>query len=175
MKRWSAAGLLALVVVGCASKDRPHVPLLGDAPTGPAPESALVLPPYPQEKELLEFAAGPAGAHRYFIDRQSILVGKDGIVRYAAIVRAAGGAVNTTYEGIRCAPAQKRIYAVGRNGRWVEAKNTQWTEIRPRVPNEYQATLYADYFCPNRLIVSSREEAIGVLLRSRSRGPAWIE
>ena len=138
-------------------------------------ENAVAFPPYPQASDLLEFAAGPAGSHRFFIDRQSLLVGTDGIVRYAVVVRAAGGAVSTSYEGIRCVPAQKRIYAVGRGDKWVEAKNTQWTEIRPLAANEYQATLYAEYFCPNRLIVRNREEVLRVLLRSATRGPEWIE
>ena len=165
-----------VLIAGCSGSDgsRPSTTLFGDTPQGPPPENAVVLPPYPQEKDLLEFAAGPTGSHRYFIDRQSILVGTDGIVRYAVIVRAAGGSVSATYEGIRCIPAQKRLFAVGRGEKWVEAKNAQWTEIRQRAANEYQATLYADYFCPNRLIVRSREEALRALLQSASRGPAWI-
>jgi hypothetical protein len=102
-------------------------------------------------------------------------VGNDGIVRYAAVVRTAGGAVNVTYEGIRCAPAQKRVFAFGRGDKWIESKNVQWTEIRPQVPNEYQATLYAEYFCPNRMIVRSREEALRVLLRSGPRDREFIQ
>ena len=168
---------MVIMIAGCGGLEgnRPSIPFLSDTEEGPPPENAVVFPPYPHAKDLLEFAVGPLGSHRYFIDKQSLLVGTDGIVRYAVIVRAAGGAVNTTYEGIRCVPGQKRVYAVGRGEKWVEAKNTQWTEIRPRVANEYQATLYADYFCRNRLIVRNREEALRVLQRSALRGPEWIE
>lgn len=167
---WFSAALF-----GCGSDNRPHVPFLSDDLLKPPPENAVNLPPYPQERDLLEFAAGPAGSHRYFVDKQSLLIGNDEIVRYAVVVKAAGGAVSASYEGIRCNPAQKRIYAVGRDGKWIEAKNAQWTEIRPRVANEYQATLYMDYFCPNRLIVRNREEALRVLLRSGARGPEFIQ
>ena len=159
---------------GCS--DKPHVPFLQEPTSSPQPENALVLPPYPQQKDLLEFSAGPVGSHRYFIDKQSILVGADGVVRYSVVVRAAGGATNTTYEGLRCATGQKRLYAVGRgDGKWVEAKSSDWTEIRARSPNEYQATLFADFFCPGRLIVRDREEALWALQRSGSRGPTFVQ
>ena len=172
-----AQALVAAAMLFACSFDgsRPHTPLFGDEPAGPPRENALVLPPYPEERDLLEFSAGPTSSHRFFIDKQSLLIGTDGVIRYAAIVKAAGGAVSASYEGIRCIPAQKRIYAVGRGEKWVEAKNAQWTEIRPRVANEYQATLYADYFCPNRQMVRNREEALRVLLRSGSRGPEFIQ
>ena len=107
---------------------------------------------------------------------ESILVGTDGVVRYSVVVRTAGGATNTTYEGLRCASGQKRLYAVGRaDGKWVEAKISQWTEIRSRSPNEYQATLYADFFCRGRVIVRDRQEALRLLQRGASRGPVFIE
>jgi CNP1-like family protein len=171
-----AVALASALLFGCGLySDRPHVPFLSDEPQGPPPENALNLPSYPQEKDLLEFAAGRAGSHRYFIDKQSLVVGTDGIVRYAVIVRAAGGAVSASYEGIRCNPPQKRLFAVGRGDKWIEAKNAQWTEIRPRVANEYQATLYMDFFCPNRLIVRDRDEALRALLRSGSRDREFVQ
>ena len=168
--------LMSTVLFGCGpGASRPHVPFLSEDDQKPPAENTVTLPPYPQDRDLLEFAAGPASSHRYFIDKQSLLVGNDGIVRYAVIVKAAGGAVSASYEGIRCNPAQKRLYAVGRGEKWIEAKNAQWTEIRPRIANEYQATLYMDFFCTNRLIVQNREEALRVLLRSGSRDREFIQ
>ena len=172
-----ACGLVAAVASGCSSDTgRSHAPLLSDPKEGPPPENAVALPAYPQQKDLLEFSAGPVGSHRYFIDKQSILVGADGIVRYSVVVRAAGGATNTTYEGLRCATRQKRLYAVGRaDGKWVESKRSEWSEVRPWAPNEYQATLFTDFFCPGRLIVRDREAALRALQRGASRGPVFIE
>ncbi len=136
----------------------------------PQREAAVTLPPYPQDGNLLEFTFGPAGSHRYFIDTQSLHVSADGIVRYAIVVNAAGGATNVSFEGIRCQGAQKRVYALGRGGnQWIEAKRSDWSPIRFTQPNEYQAGLYADAFCPGRVAVRSREEALKAL-RSGSRG-----
>jgi hypothetical protein len=135
-------------------------------------EGAFTRPPYPQDSNLMEFSVGPAVSHRYFIDTQSVSVGTDGIVRYTVVIRAAGGATNVFFEGIRCDPAQKRIYAFGRaGGQWIEAKRADWTPIHLHRLEDYQTTLYADGFCPERSIVRSREEAL-FALRSRFRGPA---
>lgn len=171
-----ACALVAAVACGCSSDSGRSGGPVSEPEEGPRPENAVVLPPYPQQKDLLEFSAGPRASHRYFIDKQSILVGADGIVRYAVVVRASGGATNTTYEGVRCATGQKRLYAIGRgDGKWVEAKSSDWTEIRAWSANEYQATLFADFFCPGRIIVRDREEALRALLRGASRGPAFIQ
>ena len=134
--------------------------------------AAFTRPPYPQDSNLMEFAVGPVGSHRYFLDTQSVSVGADGVVRYTVVVKAAGGATNVFFEGIRCEPAQKRIYALGRaGGQWIDAKRADWTAIRLNSPDDYHAALYADGFCPDRTLVRNREEALSAL-RSSSRGRA---
>lgn len=133
-------------------------------------EGAFTRPPYPQDSNLMEFAVGPAVSHRYFIDTQSVSVGTDGVARYTVVIRAAGGATNVFFEGIRCDPAQKRIYAFGRaGGQWIEAKRAAWTPIRLNRLDDYQTTLYEDGFCPERRMVRSREEAL-FAIRSRFLG-----
>jgi hypothetical protein len=57
----------------------------------------------------------------------------------------------------------------------VEAKSSDWTEIRAWSLNEYQATLYADFFCPGRIIVRNRDEALQALQRGASRGPVFVQ
>src|SRR5688572_18314077 len=66
------------------------------------PEQAVVLPPYPQDANLVEFAFGASGSHRYFVDASTLDVGADGVVRYSLVVRTTGGASNASFEGIRC-------------------------------------------------------------------------
>lgn len=158
---------------GCTSDAGVHRPLI-DTETKIASESALVLPPFPQEKDLLEFPVLSA-PHRYFIDPRSLSVGSDGIVRYTVIVETTGGAVNTNYEGIRCATWQKRLYAVGRaGGKWVEARQSAWTDIRRNAPGEYQANLHADHFCIGRATVRNPDEAVRSL-RASARGRTGTE
>ncbi len=142
----------------------------GNDTQGRAREAAFSRPPYPQDSDLMEFSVGEAGSHRYFIDTKSVSVGTDGIVRYTVVVKAAGGATNVLFEGIRCDPAQKRIYAFGRTGgQWIEAKRAAWTPIRLNRLDDYQTALYEDGFCPERSLVRTREEAL-FALRSRFRG-----
>jgi hypothetical protein len=176
MMRRLAAVLLLAAAAGCGSISQRTASewerASSDSQEQRPREHAVALPRYPQERDLLEFEFRPIGSHRYFLDTQSLNVGSDGIVRYSVVVKTAGGAVNTSYEGIRCATREKRLYATGRGGnQWVEAKRSDWTEIRRNDPNEFQAMLYADAFCPGRLIVRSRDEALNAL-RASMRGRA---
>ena len=138
-------------------------------------EQEVSLPAYPRDSDLIEFEVG-SGAHRYFIDARSLQVGADGVVRYAVIVKTAGGASNAAYEGIRCASQEKRTYALGHpQGKWIAARRSVWEPITPGRANEHQAVLYKDFFCPDRLIVSSRDAALRALRNEyvgRSRSPA---
>jgi hypothetical protein len=127
-----------------------------------AREQAMVLPPYPEASHLVEFVVGYRSAHRYFIDARSLQMGADGVVRYALVIRTAGGAANTSYEGIRCATYEKRTYAFGHpQGKWIEAKRSDWQKIEPG-REQVQAVLYNDYLCPNR-VIATREEALRAL------------
>ena len=126
-----------------------------------APEAAVVLPPYPKDSDLVEFAFGASGSHRYFVDASTLDVGADGVVRYTLVVRTAGGASNASFEGIRCKTHQKRIYALGHPQRkWIEARRSVWEPIQTGRANEHQSVLYAEYFCPDRRIVADRASAL---------------
>ena len=125
------------------------------------PEQAVVLPPYPQDADLVEFAFGASGSHRYFVDASTLDVGADGVVRYALVVRTAGGASNASFEGIRCKTYEKRMYALGHPQRkWIAARRSVWEPIQAGRANEHQAVLYAEYFCPDRRIVADRASAL---------------
>jgi hypothetical protein len=173
MIRRTIVVVAAFAAAACmSSPDRSGATRAGDGvdSEGGAREHAFTRPPYPQDSNLMEFSVGPADPHRYFIDTQSVSVGTDGVARYTVVVRAAGGATNIFFEGIRCDPAQKRIYAFGRaGGQWVEAKRADWSPIRLHRLDDYQTTLYEDGFCPDRSMVRSREEAL-FALRSRFLG-----
>lgn len=124
-------------------------------------EVEVSLPAYPQERDLIEFFAGPLRSHKYYLDASTLSVGADGIVRYASVIKTTGGATNVAYEGIRCANLEKRVYALGSPaGRWIEAKRSEWMPIRTA---DYQVTLYKDFFCPDRRPVADRETALRAL------------
>lgn len=169
--------LLALAVVaavsGCGGRSAAP-PVSGSARGGdelegrPQQELKVELPPYPEDRDLVEFFPGPTGSHRFFIDQKSLSFGKDGIVRYAVVMRTTGGATNLAYEGIRCASGEKRTYAVGgRDKKWVEAKRSEWEPIHRGNVNEYRALLYSEYFCPNRGLLPDRDSALRALRSGR--------
>ncbi len=112
-------------------------------------EEAIQVPAFPQEASLREFYVSATTTHKYYIDAATLSVGKDGVVRYALVVRTGGGATNISYEGMRCQTREYRIYATGsRDGSWVPARRSEWRPVENKPTNRHHAALSRDYFCP---------------------------
>lgn len=140
LARWSLCVALLPLPVLAADDD-------GDRAWSEAP---VVLPAAPVEADLLPFEVSAASTNHFFIDRRSLSVGPDGVVRFTAVIRSPGGANNVTYEGIRCATAERRLYATGRvAGDWAPARVARWARIEMGGANHYHAALFAEYFCRN--------------------------
>lgn len=119
------------------------------------------IPPYPKPQNLIEFEAGAASPHRFYIDSESISVGGDGAVRYTLVMRTAGGATNVSFEGMRCETREQKYYATGRSdGSWARARNPQWRHIEFQEVNQQHWTLYSDFFCKGKVAVKSAKEAL---------------
>ncbi|MFN7085903.1 MAG: CNP1-like family protein [Burkholderiales bacterium] len=124
----------------------------------PWSEIEVRIPPYPQPQNLVEFEAGAASPHRFYVDPGSISVGGDGVVRYILVIKTAGGASNVTFEGMRCATRQQKYYATGRSdGSWARARNPAWNHIEHKEINRHHIVLYADFFCNGKLQLSAEE------------------
>lgn len=127
-------------------------------------EGDYALPPAPAESTLLPFFVSSASPNRYLIDRASLAIGGDGVVRYVLVVRTPGGASNVTFEGIHCATAEWRLYAVGHSGgKWARARSDAW---RPVVDNSYdraRAALAEEYLCDSMVPPRTKEEALSRL------------
>jgi hypothetical protein len=114
----------------------------------PWSEIEAQLPAWPKDENLLRFEAGPVTSNRFYIDAPSLSVGADGVIRYTMVVRAAGGANNVFFEGIRCETREQKLYAVGRNdGRWTRARDPAWRFIEYKDLNRHHGVLFADFFC----------------------------
>jgi CNP1-like family len=157
-----ALALLLVAVAACSSTpksesewEREHQ----QAPAAAADEQPAP-PAYPRDADLLEFRVDDADRFRYFVDRTSVSVDKDGTVRYVLVARSPEGARNVTYEALRCASAENRVYAVGRaDGTWLSAAGGGWRPIgAPR-----HLTLYRDYFCPHGNPVRRASDAVRAL------------
>jgi hypothetical protein len=130
----------------------------------PWAESAVVLPVFPGDADLIEFGLDRPTANRYYIDPRSIWVAPEGVVRYALVIVSSGGARNLSYEGLRCETRERRLYATGRaDGTWARARRSDWLPLSHDGPSRYQLILDRRYLCPNRIAVRSAEEGIRAL------------
>jgi hypothetical protein len=121
-------------------------------------EIEVALPPYPDESGLLEFQLRRNSANRFYVDRNSISIGPDRVVRFSAVIKSASGALNTSYEGMRCKNSEYKVYAYGiKNGEWTKARDSQWRRIE-RSSADFRFTLYKDYFCDIEAIAGRNEK-----------------
>lgn len=161
--KWMAVGALAACVSGFASAN-PNFDDEYDAK--PWTEVEVVLPPYPQEADLLSFRVGAVRDTQFMVDTKSVSIGSDGVVRYTLVVIGSGGARNVSYEGLRCATGERRFYAFGRLDKtWGKARTNQWTAIRGGT-NNHHVELYKSYVCDVGVPVFAPED---ILRRMRSK------
>lgn len=163
-RRCVRALALAALAAGCA-QPRFYTDEL-DAKTWE--ERKPLLPPPPRDAELIPFYVGPT-PFAFSIDRSSVSLGQDGVVRYTLVARSRLGATNVSYEGIRCETYARRTYAFGAgDGSWSQARNSQWIPM-DRLAAEPQTVLANDFFCPDRGPVRSTDEARGALALGNRR------
>ena len=118
------------------------------------------MPAFPATENLVPFFVSASSDNKFMVDRESIGVGADGVVRYSLVVSTPSGAQNVSYEGLRCSSAERRLYAFGRSDRtWSKARSNQWTKIQESTLNRHHAALYFEYFCPGGIIVRDADEA----------------
>lgn len=130
-------------------------------------ELSAQLPPTPKAENLVEFNVSSATRNRHFVDTESISVGEDKVVRYTVVIDAAGGARNVSFEGLRCATGERRLYAYGHpDGTWSKARNAQWEGIKMRSLLSYHKALFEDHFCPDGINVRDAREAVHNLRRA---------
>ena len=83
------------------------------------------------------------------------------MIRYTLVAVSQGGAKNISYEGIRCASFEKKIYALGReDGTWAPSRRNLWEPIVRSKVNRQHAALAQDYFCSNLTIVGNEKDML---------------
>jgi hypothetical protein len=129
-------------------------------------EQETPLPPYPKPENLIEFRPSEVATFSFFIDRASLMVGEDGVVRYTLVARSPSGVENVSYEGIRCESSTFRVYATARNDRsWVTRTASGWREIPSNPMQRWHHALHREYFCPQNAIIRSAAEGVDALRR----------
>jgi len=138
------------------------VSLLSLADEKPGTKSEPAPPTMPDvAKRYLDFYSSPQ--LNFAIDPDSISVqpGPDAEVRYALKATSRQGAVNISYEGIRCSNRQKTIYAVAHaDGSWSMVRSPEWSAIYVQGLNISHATLANGYFCSGSSVAGNAEKII---------------
>jgi hypothetical protein len=144
--------------------DRP-VPLndVEEAEVIPWQETDYTLPPFPKEEDLVEFSVDGTPNSKAYIDKTSIGAGtQDNVVRYVMVIKSKGGAVNISYEGIRCDTNELRLYATGtRENTWSKSRDNEWRLFK--IHNRQQKSLANYYFCPGFTSIKTSQEGIDAL------------
>jgi hypothetical protein len=145
--------------------------LTDDEDAEPWKEAEVAYPAPPQSSDLLRFYVSATTPNAFLLDTRTLSVGQDGVVRYVLVVRSPRGAENVTFEGIRCASGERRLYAIGqRDGTWVASRNKAWERISFNTYNRPQAALAQDYFCDGTTSVADLDEIRRRLERGTARG-----
>jgi hypothetical protein len=110
-------------------------------------EDALSLPAYPDDAALIEFRPRGNSKNRFYVDRNSVSLGSDWVVRYTAVIKSPSGVANVSYEAMRCKTSAYKVYAYGtRNGAWTNAREPKWQDV-DRTAASFRYSLWADYLC----------------------------
>lgn len=172
---FAASAAALAVLAGCGSSkpsnkdDSAFVYLMDRTPTW-TENKVDTLPPLPQEANLLPFTVSENTPLTFFIDKNSLSVGTDGIVRYTVVVKSPAGARNVNYEGIRCDNYNWRLYASineDQNG-WDRTVENDFQRIENGNLNAYRAALYQDYFCANKLPMGSAKQILSNIQMKRT-------
>lgn len=139
--------------------------------TTPWEEKAASLPAYPKTENLVRFDVSSATANKFMIDTASLSVGQDGVVRYTVVIESPSGARTVNFEGMRCDPAEYKIYGFGQeNGKWAENRYATWQPFKQRSLLSYHKALFEDHFCPDWIRIQDAEEGIANLRRGKAEG-----
>jgi hypothetical protein len=110
-------------------------------------EDALILPAYPDDAALIEFRPRGNLKNRFYVDRNSVSLGTDWVVRYTAVIKSPSGVANVSYEALRCKTSEYKVYAYGtRNATWTNAGEPKWQNVGRTTAN-FHYSLWVDYMC----------------------------
>jgi hypothetical protein len=160
MRPWLVLALILPLAAGAPAYGSDE----GAEVSGRGSEAPVTLPAYPQPENYLPFDVSATTPFTFFVDAKSISVGADGEVRYTAIAKSTRGALNVSFEGMRCTGREFRIYAFGRaDHTWSKARDSEWRAIRLDTRNAQRSVLYEDFFCSNRSHIRSAAEGVRML------------
>lgn len=156
--------LIAAPTYGRRPEKQYNIPELDDVETQEWKEDNPDPPEFPKDENLLPFQVESSYTNGFFVDRNSVAIGKDGVIRFTTVIKSDGGGKTVRFEGIRCETREKKVYATGRSDNtWSAARSANWEGVEFKSLNGYHNILFAQYFCPRKFRVASAEEAVSAL------------
>lgn len=132
-------------------------------------EISVKLPKVPDMATLLPFDVSATATQTFSIAPATLTVGADGVVRYVMVAQSSSGALNISYEGVRCASLEKKLYAFGRpDGSWSRSRKDAWEPISGNSANRRHAALAQDYFCDGSTAAGKAGDIIARLKSGKS-------
>jgi hypothetical protein len=111
-------------------------------------ESAIELPPYPNDRDLLPVAMSSTDTLKIYIDGKSISRAQDLVARFALIAESPSGARSVFYDGYRCETRQYKTYAIGTSQHaWSLVTNPQWQTVPRSEINAFRDNIFRRYVC----------------------------
>lgn len=127
-------------------------------------ESDVPAPPALSGDRLLPLEMPPYVSLQFGIDPASLVVTKDGIVRYVVVARSAGGSVTAFYEGIRCATAEVKTYARSNSaGEWVKPGSVEWRALNANHPSKHAGVFARQAACDGATAANSAADIVRAL------------
>jgi len=128
--------------------DEPEAPMRFEE-SEPWKEADIEVPPAPRDEDLIEFQVDdPERRFTYFIDKRSLRVDADRVVRYTLVIESQRGVRNLAFEGLRCHTREYKVYAYGSSkGKMRPRKAPQWKPIKEERFSRVHRDLHHYYLC----------------------------
>jgi len=122
-------------------------------------ESAIELPPYPDDRNLLLVPMNNTDTLKIYIEDKSISRAPDRVARLSLVVESPSGARSVFYDGYRCETRQYKTYAIGTSQHtWSPASNPQWQTVPRSEINAFRDIIYRRYVCDGQNSARSPED-----------------
>lgn len=127
-----------------------------------------VPPPPPFNKDKLIAIDMPAYVSLKFgVDPATLVITRDGVVRYVMVAINETGSVNAMYEGIRCASGEFKTYArYSSSGQWSLVKDPQWRALNDNNTPKHALALARSGACSARSTAADSAADVIELLKS---------
>ena len=127
-------------------------------------------PPFPRAENLIPFTVSATADNKFMIDSESLSVTPERVVYYTLVIVSSAGARNVSYEAIRCATGERRVFGFGRSDdTWSKARSEQWLRIEESTVNRQHAALFGEYFCTVGTSLRDADDARRILRSGGNR------